>query len=100
MISSEFIRDGHLNPKKPQGQRLYKIYAIVGWRGSLKMITVLHRGGRANDYGVPIIWGKLRVPPWRKKIRYVAFDRLPYKGGVSRESIRGPLYQSRVAQIV
>ena len=54
------------------------------------MITVLHRGGRANDYGVPIIWGKLRVPPWRKKIRYVAFDRLPKKGGVSRESIRGP----------
>ena len=63
------------------------------------MITVLHRGGRANDYGVSTNnLGEAQGTPLAEKIRYVAFDGFP-KEGVSRES-RGPLYQSRVAQIV
>ena len=42
--------------------------------------------------------GEAQGTPLAEKIRYVAFDGFP-KEGVSRES-RGPLYQSRVAQIV
>ena len=52
------------------------------------MITVLHRGGRANDYGVPIIWGKLRAGVSKSRyfdisisIKYSNFSRFYKKMG-------------------